>query len=311
MFGYTQGLKWYDRDVEQAKALLAEAGYPDGFEARLSLRDVVRGYLPEPTKVAEAIQAQLAECNIKATINVMESGAFLDAAAAGELEMGLLGWLADYPDPTNFLDFHFTGTGSGEQFGTPFPDIVDLLSQAAVLSDQTKRQELYDQANELIKQHVPMVPIAHGGSAIAAKATVEGLLASPLNEEEYALVSMGDADTFIYAKNGDAISLDCTDETDGESFEVCTQLFEGLLGFKAGTTEVEPVLAERYESNDAATEWTFYLRQGVKFQDGTPFNAEAVKVNIERQWDPANPLHVGRTGEFYYFTAFFNAFKGE
>ncbi|MBC7225554.1 MAG: transporter substrate-binding domain-containing protein, partial [Anaerolineae bacterium] len=41
MFGYTEGLKWYDRDVEKAKALLAEAGYPDGIEARLSLRDVV------------------------------------------------------------------------------------------------------------------------------------------------------------------------------------------------------------------------------------------------------------------------------
>jgi peptide/nickel transport system substrate-binding protein len=311
LLGYSEGLTWYQRDVEEAKRLLADAGYPDGFDTRLSLRDVVRGYLPEPTKVAEAIQAQLAECNIRATINVMESGSFLDAAAAGELEMGLLGWLADFPDPTNFLDFHFTGTGSGEQFGTPFPDIVDLLNQAAVLSDAGQRQQLYNQVNDLIKLHVPMVPIAHGGSAMAALADVQGLLASPLNEEEYALVSKGDADTLIYAKNGDAISLDCTDETDGESFEVCTQLFEGLLGFKAGTTEVEPVLAESYESNADATEWTFHLRQGVTFTDGTPFNAEAVKVNIERQWDPSNPLHVGRTGEFYYFTAFFGGFKGE
>ena len=311
MFGYTEGLKWYDRDVAKAKALLAEAGYPNGFEARLSLRDVVRGYLPEPTKVAEAIQAQLAECGIKATINVMESGTFLDAAAAGELEMGLLGWLADFPDPINFLDFHFTGTGSGEQFGTPFPDIVELLGQAAVISDPAKRQALYDQVNALIKQHVPMVPIAHGGSAMAALKDVEGLLASPLSEEEYAPVSKGTADTLIYAKNGDAISLDCTDETDGESFEVCTQIFEGLLGFVNGTTDVEPVLAQRYESNADATEWTFYLRKGVKFHDGTPFNAAAVVLNFERQWDPAHPLHKGRTGEFYYWTAFFGGFKGD
>ena len=311
MFGYTKGLKWYDRDVEKAKALLAEAGYPNGFETRLSLRDVVRGYLPEPTKVAEAIQAQLAECGIKVTINVMESGAFLDAAAAGELEMGLLGWLADYPDPTNFLDFHFTGTGSGKQFGDPFPDIVERLNKAATISDQAQRQKLYDEVNALIKQHVPMVPIAHGGSALAAKKEVQGLLASPLNQEVYAVVTMAGADRLVYAKNGDAISLDCTDETDGESFEVCTQIFEGLLAFKPGTTEVVPALAERYESNPDATEWTFYLRKGVKFQDGTPFNAQAVVVNFLRQWDPSHPLHKGRTGEFYYWTAFFGGFKGD
>ena len=311
MFGYTEGLTWYERDVEKAKKLLAEAGYPNGIEAKLSLRDVVRGYLPEPVKVAEAIQAQLKECNVNVTINVMESGAFLDAAAAGELEMGLLGWLADYPDPTNWLDFHFTGTGAGKQFGEPFPDIVDLLQQAASTADQAKRQALYDQVNALLKEYAIMVPIAHGGSALAASKDVEGLLPSPLNQEAYALVSKPGADTIIYAKNGDAISLDCTDETDGESFEVCTQIFEGLLGFKPGTTEVIPVLAESYESNEDATEWTFHLRKGVKFTDGTPFNAEAVVINIERQWDPNSPLHVGRTGEFYYFTAFFGGFKGQ
>jgi peptide/nickel transport system substrate-binding protein len=84
-----------------------------------------------------------------------------------------------------------------------------------------------------------------------------------------------------------------------------------LLGFKPGTTEVIPVLAEKYESNDDATVWTFHLRQGVKFTDGTPFNAQAVVTNIERQWDPQNPLHKGRTGEFYYFVTFFGGFKGQ
>ncbi|MGQ9554032.1 MAG: ABC transporter substrate-binding protein [Anaerolineae bacterium] len=311
VFGHTEGFQWYDRDVEQAKQLLAEAGYPDGISATLSLRDVVRGYMPEPAKVAEAIQAQLAECNVNVEINVVESAAYLDGAANGDFEMGLLGWLADYPDATNWLDFHFTGTGAGEQFGEPFQDIVDLLAQAAASSDPSVRQPLYDQVNDLLKQYVIMVPIAHGGSAIAATAQIKGLLASPLNQEVWSLVSKGDADTIIYAKNADAPSLDCSDETDGEAFEVCQQIFEGLLGFKAGTTEVEPVLATSYESNEEATEWTFHLREGVTFSDGTPFNADAVVINIERQWDPANPLHVGRTGEFYYFTAFFGGFKGQ
>ncbi|NPV07012.1 MAG: transporter substrate-binding domain-containing protein [Anaerolineae bacterium] len=311
LLGHTEGLTWYPRDVEMARGLLAEAGYPDGLDATLSLREVARGYLPEPSKVAEAIQAQLAECGVRVTIDVVESGAFLDGAAAGDFEMGLLGWLADYPDPTNWLDFHFMGTGAGDQFGQPFPDIVELLTQAARLPDPAERQPLYDQVNELLKEYAVMVPIAHGGSAMAASADVEGLLASPLNTEVYAPVSKPGADTLIYAKNGDAISLDCTDETDGESFEVCSQIFDGLLEFIPGTTEVRPALATSYDVNEDATQWVFTLRQGVTFSDGTPFNADAVVINFQRQWDPENPLHVGRTGEFYYFATFFGGFKGD
>ena len=68
-----------------------------------------------PGVVAQDIQAQLKEnLNIDATINVMESGAFIEAATAGELKgLHLLGWGADYPDITNFLDYHF-GAGAIE-----------------------------------------------------------------------------------------------------------------------------------------------------------------------------------------------------
>ena len=121
LLGHTEGFTWYPRDVEAARALLAEAGYADGLDATLSLREVARGYMPEPSKVAEAIQAQLAECGVNVTIDVIESGAFLDAAAAGDLEMGLLGWLADYPDATNWFDFRFMGTGAGDQLTSRSP----------------------------------------------------------------------------------------------------------------------------------------------------------------------------------------------
>ena len=128
---------WYEYNLQTARDMLAAAGFPDGFDIELSYRDVVRGYLPQPAVVAVDIQAQLAEIGVNVTLNVMESGAFIDAADAGELPMHLLGWGADYPDATNFLDYHF-GAGS-DQFGNQFDEITGRCSPRRALADQAER----------------------------------------------------------------------------------------------------------------------------------------------------------------------------
>lgn len=308
IFGYTPEVTWYDFDPEAARALLAEAGYPDGFEIDLSYRDVFRSYLPEPGRVAEDIQAQLAEnLNIKVNINVMESGAFIDAANNGELAIHLLGWNADYPDATNFLDYHF-GVGSQPQFGDKFPEITEPLSQAGQISDPAARLELYVQANQAIKDLVPMIPVAHGASATAFKATVEGAHSSPLGNEYFAVMQVPGQDTLVWMQNAEPIGLYCADESDGESLRACEQIQEALLSFEVGGTAVEPALAESYEVNEDATEWTFHLRQGVQFHDGSSLDANDVIMSYSTQWDASSPLHVGRVGDFSYFNALFGAF---
>jgi peptide/nickel transport system substrate-binding protein len=82
IFGYSEGQDWYAYDPEQAKQILEEEGVLPGFKTTISYRDVVRGYLPNPGIVAQDIQAQLADIGVEVEINVMESGAFLDAADA-------------------------------------------------------------------------------------------------------------------------------------------------------------------------------------------------------------------------------------
>ena len=303
------GDKWYEFDAAAAKQKLADAGYPDGFETVLNYRDVVRGYLPDPNVVAQDIQAQLKEnLNITVKIEVMESGAFLDAASAGQLQgIHLLGWGADYPDQTNFLGYHF-GAGASDQFGDKFDDITEALAKGAQLASDDERKPFYEAANNAIKQHVPMIPVAHGGSAAAFKATVEGAHTSPLGNENFGVMTVPGQDTFVWMQNAEPISLFCADETDGESLRACEQVTQSLLAYEVAGTAVEPSLAESYEPNDDLTEWTFHLRQGVKFHDGSTLDANDVITSLNLQWDAGSPLHKGNTGAFDYWSGLFGTF---
>ena len=110
----------------------------------------------------------------------------------------------------------------------------------------------------------------------------------------------------VWGRGGDSISLDPIQVTDGESLKVTHQIYEGLLDYAPGGTGVVPVLATEWEPSPDGLEWTFRLRQGVKFHDGTEFNAEAVKINFDRWRNTSDPLHVG--GDFPYYSYMFGGF---
>lgn len=304
--GASPDVPWYDYNPQQAKTMLEEAGFDFKQEIELSYRNVVRAYLPNPVVVGQEIQAQLAEIGVKVKLNEMESTTFLDATAAGEKPFYLLGWNADYPDASNFFDYHFAAE-TNLQFGTLFEDIVKEIRAGGQTANQDERQMHYTKVNELLKKHVPMIPVAHGGSGTAFKASVKGAHSSPLGNERFSVMETG-TDQLVWVQNGEPAALWCSDETDGETLRACEQVYEPLLSFVVGGAEVEPALAETYESNEDLTEWTFTLRRGVKFHDGAALDANDVVATYASLWDASSPNHVGRTGNFEYFTAFFGTF---
>ncbi|NDJ60486.1 MAG: peptide ABC transporter substrate-binding protein [Chloroflexi bacterium] len=310
IFGYTPEVEPFPYDPERARELLAEAGVELPIETTLSYRDVVRTYLPTPGLVAQDIQIQLAEIGINVTIDLQESGTFLDNSDAGLLSLHLLGWGADYPDATNFLDFHF-GVGASDQFGDKFDEITDALTRGGQIADPEARLPIYEEANTAIRDLVPMVPIAHGASGVAYAADIEGAHSSPLGNEQFFIMEDPDDDNIIWIQNGEPAGIYCADETDGEALRVCEQINEALLAYETAGTDVVPALATEFSANDDATVWTFNLREGVTFHDGTGFDANDVVMSYAVQWDVANPLHVGRDGNFTYFSAYFGAFLND
>jgi len=150
-------------DPAAAKALLAKAGYPDGFEMDLWAMPVQRPYNPNARRMAEMMQADLAKVGVKAKIVTYEWGEYLKRTKNGEHMAALLGWTGDNGDPDNFLYVLLscaasTGANRARWCYKPFDD---LLKKAKLTTDIAERTRLYQQAQVIFKEQAPWFTIAH------------------------------------------------------------------------------------------------------------------------------------------------------
>lgn len=175
----------YEFDPEKAKALLAQAGHGDGLKLEISYMSVPRTYFPEPKVIAEVLQAQLAEVGIEADLKAREWSSYLEALGQGEHQVGLSGWIADNGDPDNFLYTLFaagnvdTKRGGSNVCQYVNPEMSALLTKAQTLTDQGERTKLYEQAQQMLHDDAPCLPMVYVSQVGACHPDLEGFEMHP------------------------------------------------------------------------------------------------------------------------------------
>ncbi|WP_019242926.1 MULTISPECIES: ABC transporter substrate-binding protein [Bacillus] len=183
--GYNSEVKDYEYNPEKAKELLKQAGYADGFEIELWAMPVARPYMPDGRKVAEAIQADFKKVGVKAKIVTYEWATYLDKAAKGEADTFLLGWTGDNGDPDNFLYVLLDQDSIGSNNYTYYKNekVHELLTKAQVTVDEKEREKLYNEAQVIIKDDAPWIPLVHSEPLLAGSAKVKNFIAHPTGSD--------------------------------------------------------------------------------------------------------------------------------
>lgn len=193
LWGYNDSVQDYTYDLDKAKQLLADAGYPDGLPGEYTFyaMPVSRPYMPDGKKVAEAIQADFAKIGVKVNIESPEWATYLDDTKAGEKDdLYMMGWTGDNGDPDNFIYtlLDKDAIPSNNRSFYVNEDLHKLLIQAQQETDQSKRTELYKQSQEIIKKDAPWIPLVHTTPILAAKANLKGFVPDPTGTEYYSSI---------------------------------------------------------------------------------------------------------------------------
>ena len=295
-----EGESWWPTDPDKARALLAEAGYPDGFTTRIVFRDAVRVSNPDPTGIATDLQAQLSAVGIDATLEVQEPTTFDANVLEGKIDgIFIRGWTPDYLDPLNYMYRNLVA--DYQKFGAAFESIAAPLRAASTTPNSPERAALFAEANNALREAAILTPLGHGSSAIAWSSAVKGANVSPIADEDFARVSIDGKEQVVFLQSVEPASLYCADETENNNLRICSQINEGLYTIKTGSAEAVPELATSCDPNKDLTIWTCTLRDGVRFHNGARFDAGDVRDSYAAQWDCANPAHVGRSGLFRYW----------
>ena len=191
-WSYDTTIKDAKFDPEKAKALLKEAGVKEGTEIVLWAMPVQRPYNPNAKLMAEMLQNDWSKIGLKVKITSYEWGEYIKRSKGGENQAMIIGWSGDHGDPDNWLNVLFgcdslAGNNVSKWCDKKFDDTV---KEAKATSDVAKRTELYKQAQHILKDAVPMTPIAHSTVYQPMRNTVQDFKISPFGLNSFYGVSV-------------------------------------------------------------------------------------------------------------------------
>ena len=169
----------YEANCEEARALLAEAGYPDG--EGFPVVEYLYNTSDAHKAVAEALQYMWEEeLGVKVTLNNQEWAAFLQTRKDGDYSIARNGWIADYNDPISFLDMWMTGGGNNDaQYANEEYD--SLIKEAKTTTDVKERMELLHKAEDkIIGEDNALAPLYFYTQKYMLADGIEGLYYCPL-----------------------------------------------------------------------------------------------------------------------------------
>ncbi|MDR9052375.1 Periplasmic dipeptide transport protein [Burkholderia multivorans] len=187
-WSYNPRLKDAPHDPAAAKALLARAGFPNGFDLTLWAMPVQRPYNPNAQLMAQLIQQDWAKIGVRAKIVSYEWGEYNRRAKQdGQHDAILYGWSGDNGDPDNWLGALLGcdavhGSNLAKWCNADFERLVDA---ARTNADVAKRTALYEQAQVVFKDQVPFTPIATSIVSLPVSKRVHGLVFSPLGGHRF------------------------------------------------------------------------------------------------------------------------------
>ena len=187
-WAYNNDIQDYEYDLDKAKSLLEEAGYPNGFDLEFSITSSSRIYMQQPTKMAEAIKTDLEKIGINVKIVSYEWASYFPLLNSGEHTMGLIGWVGDNGDPDNFiystLSKNNTVVGAAQNNSFYKNDEVnDLLIQAKTVLDQKQRTEMYKKVQQIAHDEAANIPLVQVEEPVVTAKYVKGYFPHPTGAE--------------------------------------------------------------------------------------------------------------------------------
>lgn len=177
---YDEDLNYYEQDLEKAKALMAEAGYPNGFKCNIALNS------DERSRVAQVLQTQFADLGVELEITLMEWGAYLEHISKKDHEMFVLGWSMSYdPASTCLALFHSKSCGPTGNRTWYVSDKMDELIDKGSQTIKGDREPIYKEIQELVMEDAVFIPLYSKQCIVAMRQNLEGIRVSPTGSHLY------------------------------------------------------------------------------------------------------------------------------